>query len=139
LGTGIAEGNKGVECGRRATCLAARLVEQEIDCGVLELQALELEAEKVAAEGTGRSWSGSSFAAQEMEGVGGVVKMKVKRLVKVGAEVEELEDEEIGSGSGSGESGADVGGEARSWCAWCERVVPGGEEWWDEEWEMGGS
>jgi hypothetical protein len=114
------------------------LVEQEIDCGVLELQALELEAEKVAAEGTGRSWSGSSFAAQEMEGVGGVVKMKVKRLVKVGAEVDELEEEE-GAGIGNGGENADLGGEARSWCAWCERVVPGSEDAWDEEWEMGGS
>ena len=32
LGTGIGEGNRSFECGRATECLAARLVEEEIDC-----------------------------------------------------------------------------------------------------------
>jgi hypothetical protein len=130
------DGNKGVECGRKRSCVAARLVEREQDCGVDEMKEMEEEAEKVAAAGTGRSWEGGSFAAQEVEGVGGVWKMKVKRLVWVGAEVDEFDDEDP---EGSKALDKEIKGEARSWCAWCNRVIPSKDDGWDHSWDAGGA
>jgi hypothetical protein len=121
LGTGIGEGIEGVHCGRGRLCLAAKIVEQELDCDTEVLQAMREEAEKVASEGTGRSWHGTSFAVQEMEGIGGVVKKKIKKLINVGAYVAECEDEREGKTS---YLDREVQGRVRSWCAWCERVIP---------------
>lgn len=123
LGTGIGEGHEGVECGLGHLCLAAREVEKEIDCDADELAELRREMDRVEMEGGahGRRWSGTSYLTQEMEGIGGVVKKKVKRRVRVGCVVKEYEEER--------ETGVylkrEQEGEARSWCAWCERAVPG--------------
>ncbi|OCK79115.1 hypothetical protein K432DRAFT_383360 [Lepidopterella palustris CBS 459.81] len=125
LGTGIGEGNEGVECGRGAACLAAKMVEHEIDCDAESLAQLHEEAAKVEAEGTGRSWKGTSYFMQEIEGVGGVVKKKVKKRVAVGAVVREHEDERE---KGINILTREVSGKVRSWCAWCERVIPGHED-----------
>lgn len=133
---GVAEGNKGVECGRHSYCVTARLVEQELDCDVDVMKEMEEEAEKVAAAGTGRSWEGGSFAAQEVEGVGGVVKMKVKRLVRVGAEVDEFDDDDA---EGSMGLEKEIRGETRSWCAWCRRVIPSKGDHWDHSFDVGGA
>jgi len=121
LGTGIGEGNEGVQCGRRHACLAAKIVEHELDCDAEALKAMEEEAEKIASDGSGRSWQGTSFAVQEMEGVGGVVKKKVKKLIAVGAWVAENEDERDGKRK---YLDREVQSCVRSWCAWCERVIP---------------
>ena len=91
LGTGIGEGNEGVECGKGDVCLAAKEVEKEVDCDAHELAEMQREIEKI--EGEGRHWDGTSYMAQEIEGIGGVVKKKVKKRVKVGAVVKEYEDE----------------------------------------------
>jgi hypothetical protein len=120
LGTGIGEGVEGVQCGRGDACLAAKVIEQERDCDVEALQAMNAQAEKVASEGTGRSWQGTSFAVQEMEGVGGVVKKKEKKLVTLGAYVTECEDERDGKRP---YMEREVLGQVRSWCAWCDRVI----------------
>lgn len=60
------------------------------------------------------------YLRQEIVGIGGVVKQKVKKRVTVGACVEEHEDER--------ETGQylerEVNGQDRSWCDWCWRVVP---------------
>lgn len=118
LGTGIGEGNEGVECGRGAECLAAKEVEKEIDCDADELAEWRREIEKVEKEG--RRWGGTSYFTQEMEGIGGVVKKKVKKRIKVGAAVREHEDER--------ESGEYLDrereGRTRSWCGWCSRAIP---------------
>lgn len=121
LGTGIGEGNEGVACGRGSSCLAFKVIEQERDCDADELQAMEEAAEKIALDGTGRSWQGGAFAVQEMEGVGGVVKKKTKELIRMGKQVAECEDERAGSRV---YLDREAKGEIRSWCSWCERVVP---------------
>jgi len=118
LGTGIGEGTEGVECGRRSNCLDAKEVEKEIDCDADELAALKTETEQ--AEREGRTWSGTSYFTQEIDGIGGVVKKKVKKRVRVGLVVKEYEDERDHGNYLSREQN----GEARSWCSWCERVVP---------------
>lgn len=116
LGTGIGEGNEGVPCGRGRACLAAKIVEQEIDCDAETLQQLEEEAETA-----GRSWEGGGFEVQEIEGVGGVVKRKVKKLVLLGKRVQEHEDERSGQVK---YLSREEQGEVRSWCSWCDRVIP---------------
>jgi hypothetical protein len=58
---------------------------------------------------------------QEMEGIGGVVKKKVRRKVLVGDVVQEFEEEREGGAYLEREQeGVD-----RSWCSWCDRVVLG--------------
>lgn len=112
VGTGAGEGNEGVECGRGPSCLAAKIVEHEIDCDAETLASIE---------GTDR-WRGTSYHAQEIEGVGGVFKMKVKKQVRVGETVKIYVDERNRSIQ---YLEREVGGKLRSWCSWCERVVPG--------------
>ena len=118
LGTGIGEGNEGVECGKGDQCLAAKEIEKEIDCDGEELANLQREFQKVS--GNGKQREGTSYLAQEMEGIGGVVKKKVKKRVKVGAVVKEYEDER--------DDGLylkrEHQGLSRSWCCWCSRVIP---------------
>lgn len=133
LGTGIGEGNEGVKCGREQQCLAAREVEVEVDC---EAEDLAANAEvddgttmaiipAVTATSSTNSLVDESketgYLRQEIEGIGGVVKKKLKIRVKVGAVVEEWEDERECAGYLTRE----MRGEERSWCAWCQRVVPG--------------
>ena len=121
IGTGIGEGEAGVICGRGTSCLAARFIEHEIDCD--ELAELQMGMERIEMEGVagGRTWSGTSYLTQELEGIGGVMKKKVKKRVKVGMTVKEYEDER--------ESGLFLNrekeGKNRSWCYWCSRVVLG--------------
>ncbi|KAF2669225.1 hypothetical protein BT63DRAFT_413680 [Microthyrium microscopicum] len=120
--TGLSEGIKGVECGRKASCVSARLVEQEVDVDADTAAEMAEEAER-----TGGRWQGGSFGAQEVEGIGGKVQMKVKRLVTVGQEVDEGGYEE---GEGESVLGPEKMGEQRSWCSWCARVVLGRADRW---------
>ncbi|KAJ9604150.1 hypothetical protein H2200_011673 [Cladophialophora chaetospira] len=54
------------------------------------------------------------------EGIGGVLKKKVKRRVKTGAYTYEYADErESGRFLEREQTGA-----VRSWCGWCARIVP---------------
>jgi len=73
---------------------------------------------------TPRADHGPGYLRQEVEGLGGVMKKKVKKRVKVGATVWEYDDER--------ESGKylerEASGEQRSWCGWCSRVVLGRED-----------
>ncbi len=88
-------------------------------CTTEELEQMEREAAKRESEGG--SWAGTSYLMQEIEGIGGVVKKKVKRRVRVGAVVKEYEDErDAGNYLRREQQGL-----VRSWCAWCERVIPG--------------
>jgi hypothetical protein len=64
------------------------------------------------------------YLRQEIEGIGGVVKKKVKKKVRTGATVWEFEDER--------ESGnyleREASGVQRSWCGWCNRVIMGEQD-----------
>ncbi len=152
LGTGIGEGVEGVQCGREDRCLAASEIETEIDCSADELDALQglggredgvgegddndaaatmAAAAMATATATGTTdgedhdhdhdRAGPSYLLQVFEGAGGVVSRKFRRRMRVGAVVREFEDERE-SGTFLGREKAGV---ARSWCAWCDRVVPG--------------
>lgn len=117
VGSGLGEGSEGVGCGKLEDCLAAHEVEKEIDCEAEEFT--EMWRETALISSTGRTWQGTSYYAQEMEGIGGVVKRKVKHRVKVGAVVKEYDDEkESGKHLEREQSGA-----LRAWCSWCSRIV----------------
>lgn len=64
------------------------------------------------------------YLSQEIEGIGGVVKKKVKKKVRPGATVCEFDNER--------ESGKylerEASGMQRSWCGWCNRVVMGEQD-----------
>jgi hypothetical protein len=138
LGTGIGEGEAGVECGKGKECLASREVEKEIDCDSDETAGLRRELSRVESDGfsvdlgsggsTARRWNGTSYLSQELEGIGGVMKKKVKKRIKVGATVKEYEDErETGRYLEREQEGLE-----RSFCYWCLRVVPGEKDRCDE-------
>lgn len=150
VGTGIGDGDRSFECGRAAECLAARQVQEEIDCDAED--ARENDAAVVAAEGqpnghggglsngnaavgaglahtTGESGvhtphTSPGYTRHEIEGIGGVVKKKLVRMIWVGACVTEWEDER--------DQGRylvrEVEGRTRSWCGWCWRVIPGAKD-----------
>lgn len=130
LGVGIGEGNRGVPCGRGGECIAAREVEQETDCDAEDAREIDSSSRGVSPSYSARSTTGSirsgheqmvGYARHEVEGIGGVMKKLVVKMVKVGACVPEFGDEK--------EMGKflvrEVDGRARSWCGWCWRVVPG--------------
>lgn len=120
LGTGAGEGNEGVECGRGASCLGARIVEHET-CEQDLLDALEhaSHSHSHSPESPDR-WRGTSYLTQEIEGIGGVLKVKHKKQVRVGECVKLYEDEREKSILFLER---EVAGRLRSWCSWCERVV----------------
>jgi hypothetical protein len=149
LGTGIGEGYQGVKCGRGQECLAAQEIELEVDCEADESAAGLSDHNNPHGYGHHIHSYGSSppsnnglgdsmqieridsrddeepgYFRQEIVGIGGVVKHKVKKRVTVGACVVEHEDErETGQYLRPEETG-----QHRSWCGWCWRVVPSKEE-----------
>jgi hypothetical protein len=121
VGTGAGEGNEGVECGRGAACLGARIVEHETcEAETLASRDMAAASSSVAASGSPERWRGTSYLAQEIEGIGGVLKVKHKKQVRVGECVRLYEDERDKSIQCLGR---EVAGRLRSWCSWCERVV----------------
>lgn len=63
----------------------------------------------------------AGYLRQEMEGIGGIVRGKYKKMVRVGRTVKEYEDER----DTAEYLGREARRECRSWCAWCDRVVLG--------------
>lgn len=114
VGTGAGEGNEGVECGRGQSCLASKIVEHEIECDQETLASIEGSSPD--------RWKGTSYHAQEIEGVGGGFKMKAKKHVRVGDCVKIYEDEKDRSIS---YLEREASGKLRSWCSWCQRVILG--------------
>lgn len=118
VGTGAGEGNEGVECGKGSTCLGARIVEHE----TCEQELLDAVAAADASPEAAERWRGTSYLAQEIEGIGGVLKIKHKKQVRVGECVKLYEDEREKAVT---YLEREVTGKLRSWCSWCERIVLG--------------
>lgn len=132
LGTGIGEGSQGVKCGRGEWCLAGQEIELEVDCEADEglSDSSSTGHSPVSHPGQGHAYlepgmdghdeEEPGYFRQEIIGLGGVVKHKAKKRVMVGACVVEFEDErETGKYLVREECGS-----ARSWCGWCDRVIP---------------
>ena len=113
-------------CGRGDTCLAAEDTEVEVDCEVNEWEGHHHHDThgEYGLHFESRDDEEPGYLRQEIEGIGGVLKQKVKKWVRVGNSVEEFEGER--------ETGRylekEASGEIRSWCPWCWRVVPSKEE-----------
>ncbi|KAL8832870.1 MAG: hypothetical protein Q9170_004712 [Blastenia crenularia] len=126
LGTGIGEGNEGVKCWRGEKCMAAQEVEMEIDFSEegranSDRESSESDSERHWMEGEAKE-ERAGYWQQEIEGIGGIVKKKVRKRIRVGKTVKEWEDERDGKEDALGRESR---GEARSWCGWCGRVVWG--------------
>ncbi|KAH6874710.1 hypothetical protein B0T10DRAFT_201940 [Thelonectria olida] len=147
LGTGIGDGDRGVICGREADCCAAKEREQQLDCdaedardgnvvtspepepGQAQPAPVDVLLESLRLSHTDRTPSpmlGPGYNRHEIEGIGGVVKRKRVRMVRVGACVPEWDDER---GSTARILGREVRGARRSWCGWCWRVIPGDKDY----------
>jgi hypothetical protein len=100
LGTGVGEGIEGMECARGPLCLAAKLVEQEVNYDLTNK---------------------TGYNVQEIEGVGGGVQRISRQCVPVGDSVQVYKDEE---GRTMIALGRETSGQLRSWCGWCNRVIP---------------
>ncbi|KAK8211231.1 hypothetical protein BKA81DRAFT_299974 [Phyllosticta paracitricarpa] len=112
LGTGIGEGHEGVVCGLGEASTASTAA------AAAPASALN------GLDGVGTphdEWSGNSFFAQEIVGIGGRRVMKVKKMLRIGAAVKEYEDERE---SNNTYLGREKKGDNRAWCAWCNRLVP---------------
>ncbi|KAI1773547.1 hypothetical protein F4818DRAFT_113196 [Hypoxylon cercidicola] len=138
LGTGIGEGDRGVICGREAACCGSKEREQETDCDAADAReqdenngtlspwatpspALSISGSPPVERRTPSPQLRPGYARHEIEGIGGVVKTKLVRIVRVGACVPEFEDEKKRAEI----LGREVSGQSRSWCGWCWRVIPG--------------
>lgn len=63
---------------------------------------------------------GPGYARHEVEGIGNKIKTIKMSMIRVGCCVPEWEDEKTPGQALRRE----VGGEVRSWCGWCDRVIP---------------
>ena len=127
LGTGIGEGNKVIECGRGKRCLASKEVKQELEIDYnsnsvsdpIGTALFSKPAENFWSVGDAASIERAGYWGQEIEGIGGLVKTKVGKIVKVGQTVMDYEDEK-----GTAQYlGRERRGLVRSWCGWCSRVI----------------
>lgn len=125
----MGEGDQGQKCGRGEDCLEAVEGEMEIDCSERPLFSSspstgESDAHQHQQQQQQQKRSeerSAGYLRQEVEGIGGVVKKKVKKRVRMGATVWEYDDER-----GSGQYlEREASGMERSWCGWCGRVVKG--------------
>ncbi|KAI1609270.1 hypothetical protein EDD37DRAFT_697722 [Exophiala viscosa] len=122
LGTGLGEGNQGQKCGRGEACLdkgGKAVCWVEIDCSEGTTEDREHDGHNLSRAGAPDYVNNKpGYLQQEIEGIGGVVKKKVKKRVKVGGTCWEYADER--------ESGKylerEAQGTIRSWCAWCNRL-----------------
>lgn len=73
-----------------------------------------------AAERTPSPALGPGYARHEVEGIGGVIKKTMVKMVKIGACVPEYREERQNSLLMQRE----IQGRVRSWCGWCWRVIP---------------
>lgn len=128
-GTGAGEGEQGVECGRAASCMGARIVEHET-CEAETLEALAAQDRSHNTPNSPARWQGTSYLAQEIEGIGGVLKVKHKKYTRVGECVKMYEDERD---KGVQWLPRENEGKLRSWCSWCQRVVPGEKDKFDPD------
>ena len=151
LGTGLGQGDQGQKCGRGARCLelCSSWVERECqdrksdrnsgptleqdsaaDSGtddVLENRLLSTPSPAPSgldSDSDDRSKNKPGYLQQEIQGIGGIVRKKVRERVKVGATVSEFDDERESRRYLS----RAMSGTVRAWCGWCDRVVPASDE-----------
>lgn len=131
-----------MKCARGRDCEGAVDVEVEFECGSSGGSRNGSDGgSSGGSDGGGRGeregsespWGEKDEAGylwQEIEGLGGVVKKKVRKRERVGGTVREWEDEREGKDE---VLGREKRGAERGWCGWCGRVVLGGRDLESEE------
>ena len=127
LGTGIGEGNEGVKCGRGKNCLDAEDFVMELDSEEEDNNATvawtvtpaDTEEPENSPTSPDAESEKAGYLRQEIEGIGGVVRQKIKKRVRLGRTVKEHVDER----EKAEYLGREMRGESRAWCGWCDRVV----------------
>lgn len=133
-----------MKCAKGKKCEGAVDVEVEFECGSSDRvgsirngseSSLSGASDGGWGEGEGgeNPWGDKEQAGylwQEIEGLGGIVKKKLRKRERVGGTVKEWEDEREGKDEVLGK---EKRGEERSWCGWCGRVVLGGRDLEEEQ------
>lgn len=128
-----------MKCARGRECEGAVDVEVEFECSSGGGRNASDSSLSGASDGGGEREGSESpwgekdeagYLWQEIEGLGGVVKKKVRKRERVGGTVKEWEDEREGKDEALGR---EKRGAERSWCGWCGRVVLGGRDLEKEE------
>ncbi|PHH85821.1 hypothetical protein CDD83_11129 [Cordyceps sp. RAO-2017] len=100
------------------TAFAAAAADASV--GAMPMATLLIDELRHENERTPSPQLGPGYERHEIEGIGGRVKRKRLRMVRVGACVPEWDDD-----GGTRVLAPEVSGRARSWCGWCCRVIPG--------------
>ncbi|RKF54211.1 putative sulfate transporter [Golovinomyces cichoracearum] len=140
LGIGLGEADRGVSCGRGENCARAREVKLEIDCDAEDAREINDNNSRLSfgpilcnpnSQSHGQMRPG--YHRHEVEGIGGVLKKKLVKMVKVGACV----SSSPGTSNDTWSDGRNVSdkemenilereiqGTSRSWCSWCQKIIP---------------
>ena len=94
------------------------MVDVDLECSSSNSAAPGIQG--IAADTPEHPGGEAGYWSQEIEGIGGIVRKKLKTRMKVGAPVREWEDDREGGQL----LGREISGRERSWCAWCDRGVP---------------
>lgn len=127
LGIGLREADRGVSCGLGEKCCRAREVVLEIDCDAEDARENHIINKSDNQSNTRFEYKlRPGYNRHEIEGIGGVMKNKLVKMVKVGEcvtgfEKDGKDDENI--------LALEIQGELRSWCSWCEKVIPANDEY----------
>ncbi|KAM5431873.1 hypothetical protein McanMca71_006993 [Microsporum canis] len=129
---GFGDCGQGVQCGLEQRCLAAEYIEVEVDCEAGDWAAEFSHSDNSSnsaidnfrhpnslSHSEGRDDEEPGYLRQEIEGIGGIVKQKVKKRVRVGASVEECDDDRETTTYLKQETS----GAVRSLCGWCLGIV----------------
>jgi hypothetical protein len=147
---------EGMQCARGPECLAAREVEVEVAAGDesvegganqqggnlatnysqylvphIRSRAPTKNSDADLPHTTSLQDVQAGYFRQEAEGIGGVLRAKTTRRVRVGAPVEEEPEPLEPSPSGGLQASIEEKegtGKYRSWCGWCERVIRSKED-----------
>jgi hypothetical protein len=154
LGAGIGEGDRGVPCGRGGDCVAAREVEQEIDCDAEDARESDRDSRAGSpSSGSGHSphshhhshstgyhgayHGGNGYYGNGGSGTPGREGPGYMRheIEGIGGVVKKKIITMVRVGACVTEWGdeksqgkflvREIEGRSRSWCGWCWRVVPG--------------
>ncbi|TQS39109.1 hypothetical protein Golomagni_00370 [Golovinomyces magnicellulatus] len=139
LGIGLGEADRGVSCGRGENCARAREVKLEIDCDAEDAREINDKNSRLnfgpilcSPNGQSHGQMRPGYHRHEIEGIGGVLKKKLVKMVKVGACVSSSGSSNDTWSDGRNLSDKDmenilegeIQGTSRSWCSWCQKIIP---------------
>ncbi|KHJ33033.1 putative sulfate transporter [Erysiphe necator] len=127
LGIGITEANRGIYCGFGDHCSKAREVELEIYSDAEDARDKYFFNRSEDLNGTSYiDKSRPGYNRHEIEGIGGVMKNKLVKMVKISECVSGIEAD---GKDNDNVLALEIEGKLRSWCSWCQKVIPRNDEY----------